>query len=268
VEFGSHRFHCWNRGGHGTVGLIRAIENSCNVFFYRAGEQIGIDRLHAWAERMGLSGPSSVDLPGERAGTFPSPQWKKLSGLGPWFPGDTLSVSIGQGYVSVTPLQILSFYAAIGTEGRRFQPRLVKGTPELLSAVRMSPESLEILKEGLWQVVNGQGTATRLRIPGKDVCAKTGTAQVVLASAGKDPADLEKAQRDHAWVAGFAPMKRPEVAFVVLVEHGGHGGDISARIAKLGLDYVLSGRTPPEESEPDAEVEAGLQAFHQRGAAP
>ncbi|MEW6758061.1 MAG: penicillin-binding protein 2 [Acidobacteriota bacterium] len=253
-EFGGHVFHCWARGGHGGVDPLTAIQNSCNVFFYRAGDRVGIERLARWGALFGLGQRTGVDLPSETAGSMPSAEWKRARGLGPWYPGETLSVSIGQGYLTVTPLQLLSFYSTLATGGKRYQPRLLQGEPKLLSSVDVSASSLEVLKEGLQRVVTS-GTGRACNIPGLTVCAKTGTAQVVAASAGVDTRLLDKAIRDHAWFAGFAPRQDPQVAFVVLVEHGGHGGDMGAKIARAGLEYLFFGKKPGDEApatEPSA----------------
>jgi penicillin-binding protein 2 len=264
MEVGNNKFHCWAKGGHGPVDLLTAIQNSCNVFFYRSAERIGINRITKWAKLFGLGEPTGVDLPGERSGTLPSPDWKRGRKLGPWYAGDTLSVAIGQGYLTVTPAQLLSFYGTLATGGVRVRPRVVHAPTEVLSRTTISPEALETVKEGLWRVVNAGGTGGRCRVEGRDVCAKTGTAQVVKASSGKDTYALQKGQRDHAWLAGFAPRGNPKVAFVVMVEHGGHGGDVAARIAKVGLEYVLNGRSlgieaPPPEGSPSTLDEASAR---------
>ncbi len=264
-EFGGNVFHCWAKGGHGSVDLLTAIQNSCNVFFYKAGNEVGIDRLAKWGVRFGLGRPTGVDLPAEGSGILPSPEWKAARKLGPWYPGETLPVSIGQGYLTVTPMQLLSFYATLATGGVRVKPHLAAAPPEVLQRTDVSASTLAVVKEGLWRVVNGGGTGKACRIEGLDVCAKTGTAQVVKASAGKDTRLLDKAIRDHAWFAGFAPRGDPKVAFVVLVEHGGHGGDIAAKIARIGLEYLFYGKepvgaqtvpgaTPPGELPPDGDA--------------
>jgi penicillin-binding protein 2 len=248
-EYGGHAFHCHSKG-HGAVDMLSAIQNSCNIYFYHAGDRIGIQRLDRWGALFGLGQKTGVDLPGETSGLLGSPEWKKAHGMGPWYPGETLPVSIGQGYLTVTPLQLLSFYGTLATGGTRYRPRIASGPPELLSTVALSPESLGVIKEGLWRVVNGGGTGKACRIPGVDVCAKTGTAQVVEASSGKNTYTLEKGERDHAWFAGFAPRNNPTVAFVVMVEHGGHGGDVGAAIARAGLEYLFLGNNPTEVQGP------------------
>ncbi len=243
-DYGGHPFHCWSKG-HGTIDLITAIQNSCNIYFYHAGDRIGIERLDKWGRLFGLGRKTGVDLPGETSGVLGSPEWKAKRGLGPWYPGETLPVSIGQGYLTVTPLQLLSFYSTLATGGTRYRPRLISGPPEVLSTVEVSPEALGVVKEGLARVVSS-GTGKGCQIPGVEVCAKTGTAQVVQASSGKNTYSLDKAERDHAWIAGFAPRSNPTVAFVVMVEHGGHGGDVGAKIAKAGLEYLFLGKKPGE----------------------
>jgi penicillin-binding protein 2 len=257
-EYGGHPFHCWSKG-HGAVDMLSAIQNSCNIYFYHAGDRIGIERLDKWGTLFGLGRKTGVDLPGETSGVLGSPAWKKARGLGPWYPGETLPISIGQGYLTVTPLQLLSFYSTLATGGVRYRPRIVSGPPEVLSTVAISPDALAVVKEGLWRVVNGGGTGKGCQIPGYDVCAKTGTAQVVEASMGKNTYSLEKGQRDHAWFAGFAPRNNPSVAFVVMVEHGGHGGDLGAKIAKAGLEYLFLGKKPGEAEGPPAPPLSGEQ---------
>ncbi len=240
--FGGRVWHCWTV--HGKVNLIVALQNSCNVFFYHAANLVGIENLDKWGALMGFGEKTGVGLPGERSGTLPSPAWKRARKLGNWVPGDTLPVGIGQGYLTVTPLQLLDFYAALASGGKRYRPSFVKQKPELIASVKLSPEALAVVKEGLWRVVNAGGTGVACAIPGLGVCAKTGTAQVVKASAGRNTMSLPKKERDHAWFAGFAPRDNAAVAFVVMVEHGGHGGGLAARIARKGLEYLYFGRAP------------------------
>ena len=260
-EYGDTPFHCWAKGGHGSVDLITAIQNSCNIYFYKAGEKIGIARLAKWAALFGLGSPTGIDLPGEKSGILPSPAWKMSRGLGRWYPGETLPVSIGQGYLSVTPVQLLSFFSTLATGGTRMKPQVACGSNIVLSRTNLSEESLQVVKDGLWRVVNGGGTGGKCQIAGQDICAKTGTAQIVKASSGKNTYSLEKSQRDHAWLAGFAPRDNPKIAFVVMVEHGGHGGDEAAKIARLGLNYVLNGVAPKvEPSETPSKKGAGEMA--------
>ncbi|MCX7829914.1 MAG: penicillin-binding protein 2 [Acidobacteria bacterium] len=264
-EYGGNPFHCWAKGGHGGVDLLTAIQNSCNIFFYKAGEKIGIEAIAKWGKLFGFGTTTSIDLPEEKTGILPSPEWKKMKNLGPWYSGETLPVAIGQGYLSVTPMQILSFYATIANNGLRMKPHIIDKAPEVAMKVPLSQSTISILKEGLKRVVQS-GTGRRAQISGIEICAKTGTAQVIKGSAGKDTYSLEKEVRDHAWFAGFAPKDDPKVAFVVMVEHGGHGGDIGAQIAKVGLEYILLNKKPeqikiqiPEEKEPTPEISSEEQ---------
>jgi len=260
-RFGKRVFHCWRV--HGAVNLESAIQNSCNVYFYHAADKIGINELSRLGKVVGFGAPTGVDLPGERSGVMPDPAWKRKQKLGPWVPGDTLPIGIGQGYLTVTPLQLLSFYSTLASGGLRYKPHLLQGPPELLSRIDVSPENLSVVTEGLWRVVNAGGTGGACAIPGLNVCAKTGTAQVIRASAGKNTMSLAKKVRDHAWFAGFAPRDDPKVAFVVMVEHGGHGGGIAARIARAGLEYLFSVQkpVPKKKNEPKATaaVESGTK---------
>lgn len=253
-NFGGTVFHCHAKGGHGGVNVVTAIQNSCNVFFFHSGDRVGIQRLAKWGGHFGLGRRTGVDLPNEISGVLPSEEWKKARGMGPWYAGETLSVSIGQGYLTVTPIQLLSFYATIATGGVRAKPHLVQGPTVVADSIAVSPSTLAILKDALSRVVEG-GTGTGCKIPGLSVCAKTGTAQVIKASAGKETMSLEKGERDHAWFAGFAPRENPTVAFVIMVEHGGHGGTIGAKMAKAGLEYLFFGKKPesaqPGEGKPE-----------------
>jgi penicillin-binding protein 2 len=242
-EYGGNPFHCWAKGGHGGVDLLTAIQNSCNIFFYKAGDKVGIERISKWGKLFSFGTQTGIDLPNERSGSLPSEEWKKIRQLGPWYRGETLPVAIGQGYLTVTPMQILSFYASLANNGVRIRPHLVEGNPEVMMKIPLSQRTVSVVKEGLARVVES-GTGKACRIPGIQVCAKTGTAQVVKASSGKNTYSLEKEIRDHAWFAGFAPKEDPQVAFVIMVEHGGHGGDVGAQIAKIGLEYILLGKKP------------------------
>lgn len=242
-EYGGNPFHCWAKGGHGGVDLLTAIQNSCNIFFYKAGEKIGIEAIAKWGKLFGFGTQTKIDLPEEKTGILPSQEWKKVKNLGPWYAGETLPVAIGQGYLAVTPMQILSFYATIANNGIRMKPHVIESEPEVVMNVPLSPSTISILKEGLKRVVQS-GTGRKAQVSGIEVCAKTGTAQVIKGSAGKNTYSLEKQVRDHAWFAGFAPKNDPKVAFVIMVEHGGHGGDIGAQIAKVGLEYILLNKKP------------------------
>jgi penicillin-binding protein 2 len=236
-------FKCHQKGGHGFVDLRHAIEKSCNVYFYTVGNMLGVDRLHKWADRLGLAGKSLVDLPNEVESIVPSTEWKRQrarernlpASEEKWYAGETISVAIGQGQLSVTPMSMAVMMATVANGGQRVVPRLVKAvdegsgwrgvSPETPPFPRffMKPETVSAVHDGLWLAVNGGGTAGRARIAGRDVSGKTGTAQVI-SNQGKERArGSEKDLRDHGWFVFFAPRDNPEIAGAVFAEHAEHG---------------------------------------------
>ena len=234
ATFYGRYFKCWKKGGHGTVDLRHAIEQSCDVFFYTVGNMVGVDRIHKWATLLGLGAASGIDLPNEVTGLVPSTAWKKARTGEKWYAGETISVSIGQGQVSVTPVSMAVYMATLANGGTRVTPHLLKAVddgngwvkvppPPVQSKVDMDPEKLQAIRDGLWMVVNGAGTGTRARIPDHDVSGKTGSAQVISnqgrAAAGRSGKDL----RDNGWFVFFAPRDHPQIAGVVFLEHGMHG---------------------------------------------
>lgn len=250
--FYGRAFKCHKKGGHGSPDLRLAIQKSCNGYFYAVGNQLGIERIAKWGALFGLGKPTGIDLPGENPGILPSDAWKRRTIGEKWYPGETISVAIGQGYVQVTPVQLANFYAAIANGGDVYRPHLVRAiydlngrlvkeiAPEVISHAPMSEATHLFVKDALWSVVNEWGTARKAMIEGRDVCGKTGTAQVTSASAGIDAEKMDESIRDHAWFAGFAPRDNPEIAFCVFVEHGGHGGVHSAPIARKILEAYFA----------------------------
>lgn len=253
------RFLCHQEGGHGAVAMIEAIKRSCNVYFYHLGKDLGIGLISEWAHKLGFGAPSGVDLRHEEAGTVPDEEWKRRTRNEPWWPGETISVSIGQGALEVTPIQMAAFAAAIGNGGAFYRPHLLKGReirdgveeaerrPQPVRRIELKTATLGVVKEAMWRVVNQGGTGTRAAIAGKDVCGKTGTAQVVKASAGVKSDDLAEAIRDNAWFIGFAPREHPKIAFAVFVERGGHGGEAAAPIAQRVLVKFFEKQEPRRE---------------------
>jgi penicillin-binding protein 2 len=241
-------FQCNVKGGHGWVDLRHAIERSCNTYFYTVGNMVGIDRIHKWAEILGLSGRTGVDLPNEADSLVPSPEWKKARFGQKWYAGETISVAIGQGAVSVTPISLAVTYATVANGGFRIVPHLMKAYDDgtgwkspakpmaEVPTVKLKTETVQALHDGLWMVVNGGGTGRNGRVEGRDVAGKTGTAQVISlqggkAAAGKTDMDL----RDHGWFAFFAPRDNPEIAGAVFAEHSLHGAE-AARIAHFVIE--------------------------------
>jgi penicillin-binding protein 2 len=255
--FGKRSFSCWKAGGHGKVKIHEALVESCDVFFYNVGNIVGIDRLSFYGDTFGLGTPTGISLANEKPGINPSTPWKEdYFGL-PWYKGETISCAIGQGYNLVTPLQLLSAFSALANGGTLYRPIVIKeiqspgGVPiEIFDSIKrwdiaVSPENIEILKRGLYGAVNEMGgTGWRARISDVDVAGKTGTAQVI--EGGTSSRYLPYELRDHAWFVCFAPLEEPEIAVVVLVEHGGFGGAVASPIAGEVLKkyFELKGEKP------------------------
>jgi penicillin-binding protein 2 len=258
-------FRCHKESGHGSVDLRQAIEQSCDVFFYTVGNLLGVDRIHKWATRLGLGVKSGIDLPNEVSGLVPSTEWKaKYTKEKKWYAGETISVSIGQGQVSVTPVSLAVYTATLANGGTRVTPHLIKAidegnglkpvpTPAPQSKIEMTPDMLHAVRDGMWMVVNGAaGTARRARIEGKDVCGKTGTAQVISNQGKLRAAKSGKDLRDHGFFVFFAPAKNPEIAGVVFAEHSEHGSN-AAPIAKYMIEtYFAKKEGKPMPVYPEA----------------
>jgi penicillin-binding protein 2 len=236
ASFYGRYFQCHLAGGHGTVSMRNAIEKSCNVYFYTLGSMVGIDRLHKWAVKLGLAGKSGIDLPNEVESIVPSSEWKKQRTGERWYPGETISVSIGQGQNSVTPISMAVMMATLANGGKRVIPHLVKAVddgsgwkamppPENpFEPFLMKPTTVSAIHDGLWLAVNGAGTAGRGRIYGRDVAGKTGTAQVIsLQGAARAAGKTDKDLRDHGWFVFMVPRDNPELAGAVFLEHAEHG---------------------------------------------
>jgi penicillin-binding protein 2 len=237
-------FQCNAKNGHGTVDLRHAIEQSCNVYFYTIGNMVGIDKINKWATNLGLVGKTGIDVPNEAESIVPSTAWKKAKTGERWYSGETISVAIGQGQVSVTPLALAATYASVANGGKKVTPRLVRAVndgsgwqplpaPEASESQMLKPETVAALHDGLHLVVNGgSGTGGRARLVGYNVSGKTGTAQVISLQGGKQAVGkTEMDLRDHGWFAFFAPKDNPEIAGVVFAEHAEHGSN-AAPIAR------------------------------------
>jgi penicillin-binding protein 2 len=243
-HLGEWTFKDWKAGGHGSVDLLGAIRQSCNIFFYEKGLKIGGTAIAKYATAFGFGGPTQIDLPGEKLGLIPQPQLRRDKRVGGWHAGETVNMSIGQGAVLVTPMQVARMMAAIANGGVLWKPRLVqrierptKGvvwsdSGSVTGHVELSPMVWAFLRQALWSVVNEGGTGEGARIAGLDVAGKTGTAQMIAKSRA------DKGQ-DHAWFASFAPVGDPEAVVVVLVERGGKGGQVAAPIARKVLSAIF-----------------------------
>jgi penicillin-binding protein 2 len=252
-DFYGRVFKCWKPGGHGRVDLRHAIEQSCDVYFYTLGKMVGVDAINKWATRLGLGVKSGIDLPNEVTGLVPSTEWKRAKTGEKWYPGETISVAIGQGQVSVTPVSMAVYMATLANGGHRVTPHLLRAvddgtgwkmvpTPSDQGHAGFKPETIAAIRDGLWMVVNAGGTGGNARMPGYDVAGKTGTAQVISiegarALKGRTTLDL----RDNGWFVFFAPRDNPQIAGVVFTEHGEHGTN-AALIARHVMETFFAKR--------------------------
>ncbi|GIW44179.1 MAG: penicillin-binding protein 2 [Candidatus Binatia bacterium] len=246
MAFGNHYFRCWRKGGHGSVNVHEALVQSCDTFFYQVAQRLGVDVIAAYARKFGLGAPTGVALEHEKGGTIPDAGWKLRRFRQPWYAGETLSVAIGQGYVTATPLQMANAVGMLAT-GRRFRPHFVlqvespegevvaREEPEEVARLDVRATTLKQIRDALRDVVEtDRGTGKKARLRGIAVAGKTGTAQVV--KLGKDrsrPDRLPRHQRDHAWFVAYAPADDPEVAVAAIVEHAdGGGGQVAAPLVR------------------------------------
>jgi penicillin-binding protein 2 len=222
ASFYGHYFSCWFHPGHGTVTLHHAIEQSCDVYFYSVANRVGIDNLAHYAELAGFGHKTGVDLPNERESTMPSTKWKMRMFRQKWYAGETISVGIGQGAVTVSPLELAAAEGGLAIGGRWYLPHLLTSTPpKLLRDGHLNQDNVREIVSGMYDVVNGNGTGHGAIIPGLRVCGKTGSAQVASNkfTKGRSAEDL----KDNAWFVGYAPQDAPEIVVVALFENGVHG---------------------------------------------
>src|SRR6185436_3379604 len=262
ANFYGRPFKCWKKGGHGTMDLRHAIEQSCNVYFYTIGNMTGIDNIHKWATLLGLGEKSGIDLPNEVQGLVPSPEWKQQYRKEKWYAGETVSVSIGQGSVALTPVSMAVYAATLANGGTRITPHLLKAVddgsgwkpvppPAPKSKAPLDPEKLQAIRDGLFLVVNGAGTGHNAQLKGYDVSGKTGTAQVISNQGKERAGKTDKDLRDNGWFVFFAPRDKPEIAGVVFLEHGVHGSN-AALVAHHLTDTFFAkkeGRPLPPKPE-------------------
>jgi penicillin-binding protein 2 len=234
---------CHLARGHGSVDVHKAIVQSCDVFFYNVGDRLGIDKIAEWAEMAGFGKATGIDLPGEAEGIVPSTKWKIRNYRQKWYAGETISVAIGQGALTVTPLQLASAVGGLAMGGTWHRPHLVRDEANQPPPrrVELDPNALISVLDGLYGVVNEGGTAARSRLPGIEFCGKTGTAQVVsnsLIKARRGKADFDPADyRDNAWFFGFAPKTNPEIVVVALYESGEHGPEAAPIVRDVIKSY-------------------------------
>lgn len=256
-KVGKKRFKCWKSSGHGWMDLHRAIARSCDVFFYNTAEKLGIDKLAEYIKIFGFGEKTGIEI-SENSGVAPSKEWKRKKLNKPWYPGETVITSIGQGYLSTTPLQIALMTAAVANGGNLLKPIIVKTinsnngenqkafTTEVIGKLPFSKYHMDIVREALVAVVNEKyGNARRARIKDAFVAGKTGTSQVISLKTKSD----SFFHRDHAWFTSYFPAEDPKIAVTVLVEHGGKGGQVAAPIAKQVIQKYIDINKPKEEKK-------------------
>ncbi|MFO7987425.1 MAG: penicillin-binding protein 2 [Desulfatiglandaceae bacterium] len=252
---GNSRYRCWKRYGHGKVDLLRGLVESCDVYFYNVGKKLGVDKIASYAKQLGLGQPTGLGLENEKGGLVPSKEWKLRRWGVPWQAGETISISIGQSFVLVTPIQMATLISTVFNGGIIYEPQVTRWirkangepvfemSPRVKRKTDINPEYLEVIKKALVGVVNNpHGTGSKARIEGVRVAGKTGTAQVVALQDdhdGQDEIEVPWKYRDHAWFVALAPADAPKIAVAVLVEHGGHGGSAAAPIARSLIKAYL-----------------------------
>jgi penicillin-binding protein 2 len=279
ANFFGRFYRCHLKGGHGSVDMRHAMEKSCNVYFYTLGNMLGVDKIYKWAERLGMAGRTGIDLPNEQESLIPNTEWKRKRTGERWYPGETISVSIGQGQVSVTPAALAVMISTVANGGTRVTPHVIKAidegngwqptpAPAVADRVAFKPDTLAALREGLWMVVNAAGTGGRARIVGRDVSGKTGTAQVISNEGKARARGTDRDLRDHGWFVFFAPRDNPEIAGVIFGEHNEHGY-LGAPIAKHVIETyfakkegrplpLLPEKTPPSRNDEDPDSPPAL----------
>ncbi|HOC60914.1 MAG: penicillin-binding protein 2 [Syntrophaceae bacterium] len=255
---GNRVFRCWNKHGHGSVNLHQALVGSCDVYFYTVGKMLGVDKIAEYAKRFGLGDVTGIDLASEKKGLVPTREWKLARMKQPWQIGETISISIGQGFNLTTPLQLVRAYAALANGGTLWRPRLVSRivmpdgsvvkefVPEKKGAIQLHKQTIAVLNRALWGVVNEPGgTGKAARRPYTDVCGKTGTSQVIGLPQNEKARRAQKItafHKDHALFVCYAPMKNPEIAVAVVAENAGGGGAVAAPIAQKILNAYFDGK--------------------------
>jgi penicillin-binding protein 2 len=254
--FGRRTYRDWKPSGHGFVNLRKALSQSCDVYFYRVGQELGVDRIARYGQAFGLGQPSGFAPEIEKSGLMPSTHWKRRARGQPWYSGETLSVAIGQSYTLFTPLQAANMIATLANGGTLYKPYvllrheradgtvLLENAPTVIRKLPLTPQHVNVVRQGLWSVVHdANGTGKKARHEHIAIAGKTGTAQVIRLQerngARHQQEQLPEYQRDHAWFVAFAPFEAPRIAVVVMIEHAGKGGSHFATYAKTLIQAYL-----------------------------
>ena len=271
--FGDRRFRDSKPGGHGVVDLHKSIVVSSDTYYYMLANDMGIDAIAAFMKKLGLGSRTGVDLHGEAAGVLPSPEWKQARFRRPeqqrWYPGETISIGIGQGYNAYTPIQLAQAMATVAANGAMYRPRVVghienprtrernSFEPQLVQQVPLRKEWVNFVKQAMFGVTK-EGTGARAFAKTEYASGgKTGTAQVIAMKQNEkyDEKKIDERHRDHSLYISFAPVDNPIIAMLVIVENGGFGARAAAPITRTVLDYYLAGKLPPGLEEPTPEDE-------------
>ncbi|HEU4351888.1 MAG TPA: penicillin-binding protein 2 [Burkholderiales bacterium] len=271
--FGDRRFRDSKPGGHGVVDLYKSIVVSSDTYYYMLANDLGIDAIAGFMKRLGLGSPTGIDLQGEATGVLPSPEWKMKRFRRPeqqrWYPGETISIGIGQGYNAYTPIQLAQAISTLAANGAMYRPRVVghienprtrerrSFEPELTSQVPLRREWVDFVKRAM-AGVNKEGTGARAFAKAEYTSGgKTGTAQVIGMKQNEkyDVAKVAERHRDHSLFIAFAPVEKPIIALAVIIENGGFGARAAAPVSRTVLDYYLVGKLPPGLQEPTPEDE-------------
>lgn len=267
IKGSGRKFRDWKKSGHGTTNLYKAIEQSCDVYFYNLAYSMGINSMHDYLTQFHFGRPTGIDMPNETGAVLPSTAWKKKRYNKVWVQGDTVNAGIGQGYFLVSPLQLAYATAVLSGDGKLIPPRLASHINEISTALfdneipgidKIDPIHWQQVIRGMSQVVEApRGTAKRIRNKEYRIAGKTGTAQVVSMKQNEtyDAKKLAKDKHDHALFVAFAPTDDPQIAISVIVEHGGHGGSTAAPIARRIMDaYLLEDNSETEQQVSDEET--------------
>lgn len=242
---GTNSFRCHKKGGHGTVNMVSAIKYSCNTYMYETAKLIGADKILEVAKKFGFGSITGIDMPSEARGFLPSRSWKKSQFKTNWSLGDSLNLSIGQGFILATPIQIARFVAAIASDGKLFTPQVIANAKPKFQQIDVKQEHLKIIKEAMYQAVNtpgGTGYYSRIIGENREIAGKTGTVQVQAKSSASDDLSRESVawdRRNHAVFVGFGPYHDPKYSVMVFVDHGGAGGRAASPIASRILNELI-----------------------------